>query len=221
MKQRKGILPVLIIALLAGSCTIYTTVYTNRDQSVDFSKYKTIAWLPDSGGPAASDSLFNPLYDNDIIRNNAKNYINRCFIEKGYKVNIDTPDILLQLVLLNEKQERIITYPEYTFVPAPHIVYYCPYYNPHCHHFTYYGWGYRVYYWDTYPVTRKISYVKRTIIINVFDRVQKKLIWTASAEGDIYDPDYIKYDVHPAIYRMLQRFPIALPDRKPQRMEDI
>mgnify|MGYP003425293804 FL=1 len=52
------------------------------------------------------------------------------------------------------------------------------------------------------------TYVKGTITINMYDRKLKKLVWTGSAEGDIYDPRYIQFDVHPAIDRIMKKFPV-------------
>lgn len=42
----------------------------------------------------------------------------------------------------------------------------------------------------------------------MYDRKLKKLVWTGSAEGNIYDPRYIQYDVHPAIDRIMRTFPL-------------
>ncbi len=42
----------------------------------------------------------------------------------------------------------------------------------------------------------------------MYDRKLKKLVWTGSAEGDIYDPRYIQFDVHPAIDRIMKKFPV-------------
>lgn len=204
-------------------CSVYTNVYSDYDRSVNFNTYKTFAWLPDSGVVMKKDTFNNTPYDNDIIRNNAKNYINHCFGERGYIIQTDTPDVLVQLVLLNEKKERIVAYPAYYYSPYYyHNHYYYPYYYPYYDHYTYYGWGWNNYYYG-YTPTYKESYVKGTIIINMFDRKLKRLVWTGSAEGDIYDPSYIQYNVHPAIHNIMKSFPIKPLDKKknPKNEENI
>jgi hypothetical protein len=205
-------------------CGVYNEIYSEYDHSADFTKYKTFAWLPDSGITARKDSFRNTAYDNDVIRNNAKNYINHQLVERGFKIHVDNPDALFQLVLLNEKKQRIVTYaPPYYPFPYYYGAYrhypyyfdgrtYYPYYYPYYDYYTYYGWGCGNYYCG-YPYSYKQTYVKGTITVNMFDRKQKKLLWSASAEGNIYDPSTIKEDVHPAINRIMKTFPVK-PNKK-------
>jgi len=196
---------------------VYNDIYSEYDHSTDFTKYKTFAWLPDSGVAARKDSFRNTAYDNDVIRNNAKNYITHQLADRGLTIHVDSPDALFQLILLNEKQHRIITFsPAYYPMPyyygAYHFPYYLdgrtyyPYYYPYYDYYTYYGWGCADFYCSNYNY--KQTYVKGTIIINMYDRKQKKMIWTASAEGNIYDPNTIKEEVNPAIKKMMKEFPI-------------
>lgn len=202
-------LPAILLFAMA-TCGVYTSVYSNYDHSIDFSKYNTFAWLPDSGQTARRDSFRNTAYDNDIIRNNVKNFVIRELSERGMRVQVDTPDVLLQLVLLNEKKERIMPYyPPYP-LPWPYYMHnpmYFPYYYPYYDYYTYYGWGCTNEYCGYSPAFRD-TYVKGTITINMFDRRQKKLVWTGSAEGNIYDPVYIQESIHPAVKRIMQRFPV-------------
>lgn len=202
---------ILFSALLGSvlsSCIVYTSTYSNYDQSVDFRKYKTFAWLPDSAMEVKKDSLTISTYDDDIIRNNAKNFIIQNLGSRGYSIQTDSPDILVELILLNQKMERVISIPHYHV--APYYYYnrsYYPYYYPNYRHFTYYGWGWRPQVWE-HNRTYKETYVKGTIIINMYDRKLKKQVWTGSAEGDIYDPYYAKTDIHPAIERIMRKFPV-------------
>lgn len=201
-------------------CGVYSEIYSEYDHSADFSKYKTFAWLPDSGITARKDSFRNTAYDNDVIRNNAKNYISHQLVDRGLKIQVDSPDALFQLILLNEKKQRIVTdFPAY--YPGPyyygtyrHFPYYFggrtyyPYYYPYYDYYTYYGWGCSNFYCNDNIYTYRQTYVKGTITINMFDRKQKKLLWTASAEGNIYDPAVIKEEVDPAIRKMMKTFPV-------------
>ena len=116
--------------LILVNCTGYRKVYVNYDRSVDFVGYNTFAWAPDSS-TVTGDDVEKPVYDTDIVRNNAKNYITHSLSQRGYLVNIDSPDVVLQLVLLNEVKERIVTrygnlYSGYYFYNP----YYFPYYYP-------------------------------------------------------------------------------------------
>ena len=112
----KGCLAMGLLLNLTG-CGTSRNVFFNYDKSIDFSSYNTFAWLPDSSMIAHDDEQ---VYDTDIVRNNAKNYINHALSQRGFLVNIDSPDVVIQLILLNEKKERIVTqyrslYSEYYF----------------------------------------------------------------------------------------------------------
>lgn len=206
----------LSIAVLAAmSCNSYRTIYIDYDRSVDFSLYHTFAWVPDSAdrGQRGDDTGF----DIDIVRNNAKNYITNNLTMRGMLVNVDSPDVVFQLVLLNEKMEKVISYTTY---PGMRYYYYSPfyfpYYYPNYRFYTWYGWNYP--FWDHETTTYTNTYMKGTITINMYDRVLKRLVWSASAEGDIYDPSYIHYHVHPAIDRIMKKFPVK-PSQAPKYVE--
>ncbi len=194
------------VSIMMG-CSSYSNIYSNYDKSIDFTSYHTFAWAPDSGIAKAKE-FDNTAYDNDIVRNNAKNYITHSFSHRGYLVDTDSPDVVLQLVLLNEKKERVVSYHSYPYSGYYyHNPYYFPYYYPYYRYYTWPGWNYSPF-WDDHVTTYTKTYVKGTITINMYDRKLKKLVWTGSAEGDIYDPRYIQFDVHPAIDRIMKKFPV-------------
>lgn len=197
----KLLLPIAAAFFIAG-CSVYTDISVTADQTASFDKYKTFAWLQDK-----IDTTNTP-YNNDIIRNNIRNYFGQSFIERGYTVNLDTPDLLLHVVINNKKREKEVLYPS-----RPYSYYYCRYY--YCSRY-YFPYRYEYYYKD-YPqyctpsgyCTEKIEYVEGAITLNVIDRVKNKLIWSGVAKGDIYDPKYINDDIHPAIKRIMKKFPMA------------
>lgn len=199
--KTKFLIP-MMIAMLIISCGVYTDISVTVDQNARFNQYKTFAWLHDK-----MDTTNNP-YNNEIIRNNIRNYFGQSFIERGYSVNLDTPDLLLQVVIANKKREKEIIYNA-----RPYSYYYCRYY--YCSRY-YFPYRYEYYYRD-YPFycgptgycTEKIEYVEGAIILNVIDRVHNKLIWSGSAKGDIYDPKYMNNDIHPAVKRIMKKFPVA------------
>ena len=191
---------ILIIALSACTST-YNVVSSDYDRSVDFQKYKTFAWLPDK-----ADTAFSP-YNNEIIRNNIRNYFGLCMSDRAYKVDLENPDLLLQLVITNAKKERTVS----TF---PSSYYYRPYYYG-----SYYYSPYRFgYYYNNYPsfgygsggyaTTQKQEYVNGAITLNFIDTKSKKLVWSGTAEGDIYDPSQISKNLHPAVHDILDQYPV-------------
>ena len=101
----------LIAFVLLAGCGVYNNISSDYDRSVDFTKYKTFAWLPDK------DSTNTPT-NNQIIRNNTINYFSHCMGERGMKANVDSPDVLLLLVVKSEKKEYTTTSPTYYTYPS-------------------------------------------------------------------------------------------------------
>ena len=203
----KSLILFLIIVLAISSCSTYTKVYSDYDRSADFTTYKTFAWLPDQ-----ADTTNSP-YNNEIIRNNIRNYFGQCMSDRAYSFNAEEPDILMQLVITNAKKtsERITT-------SNPNLYYYRPYYFGSVYYQPYpFGYYYRYYpsyhyspslVYSGVTTTQKVEYVNGAITLNLIDRKQNKLIWSGTAEGDIYDPSVISKDLHPAVHSILGQYPV-------------
>jgi hypothetical protein len=210
IKKYFALVLVIISMPIYNGCDIYSNISTNSDINTDFSKYKTFAWLPDQTDTA--DQPFN----NEIIRNNIRNYFGKSFAERGYKIDLDSPDVLLKVVITNKKKEKVITYSDN---PMPY--YYCNYYYGS----TYYNpYNFNYYYRNNldfcYPpnyYTEKEEYVEGSIKLNVIDRKQNKLVWTGIARGDIYDPAYINENIHPAVEAIMKQYPTKPIAKKSKR----
>ena len=204
MKPIFSIITAVCIVFLLSSCGIYNTISSDYDRTTDFTAYKTFAWLPDKADTA------NSPYNNEIIRNNIRNYFGHCMATRAYKVDIDAPDILMQVVITNAKKERTYTSSSY-----PSYRYYSPYYygssfsSPY--HNNYYYGSYNSYQFPSSPptfTTQKIEWVEGAITLNLYDRKQNKLVWTGTAQGDIYNPDDITDELHPAVHGILDSYPV-------------
>lgn len=185
------------------SCGVYNEISVNSDSSINFYNYKTFAWLHDNLDTA------NSPYNNEIVRNNLKNYFSRSLIEKGYTLKQDTPDVLLQIVIVNINKEKSIAYKVY-----PRQYYYCQYYlcsdyfSPRP--FDYYYDHYNTFCYATGYCKEKIEYTEASIKLKMIDRKENKLIWECSAKGDIYDQAYFNKNIHPVAIKILKKFPVKL-----------
>ena len=197
--KKKIFLPFIAIILLTG-CSVYNNISWDYDRSVDFTKYKTFAWLPDK------DSTNTPT-NNQIIRNNTINYFSYCMGTREMKANVDTPDVLLQLVVNSVKKETTVTSPVYN--SYSNYYYSNPYYYPYPSSYYYRSPSFSNYYnYNHGYIIQKIEYTQSTITLNVIDRKENKLIWKGTAEGDLYDPSYIEDNLHPAVYDILNNYPV-------------
>ena len=193
--------------MLAG-CGIYQNITSDYDRSVNFNTYKTYAWLNDHQPHTATP------YDNDIIENNIKNYVDHELADRNYTPKVDAPDLLFELVLNNQKKVRTTTTPVYS---APVYPNYPPnsyrYYNPNNYRWNPNGYNNYNYVRPSYQISNRVTqteFNQSTITINVFDRVSNKMIWTGSARGDVYANQYIQNDIHPAVDKILKEYPVKV-----------
>jgi hypothetical protein len=200
-----------IIAVLALSgCNMYTKTYSNHDRSVDFTKYKTYAWLN-----SQKSQVPTPYY-NDVIENNAKSYIDHHVEDRGLTVDTLNPDVLIELVLKSEKKKEEVqvsnpyNYSTYTYYNHPYNHNYNDnlYFGNQYYNF-YPNYNYTMHYSYNPGYRSKIrKYTQSTITINVIDRASNKLVWTGSAENDIYNTEYLKEKIHPAVVNILKQYPV-------------
>lgn len=193
-----GIFPVI---LFLAACNAYPVITSTVDSSADFSLYRTFAWLPDKG-----DTNNRP-YNNEIIRNNTRNYFAQSFSARGYSVDLELPDLLLEVSVKNKPGEsRIVC------VPYPPNYYYNRYYYGSIYYYPY-PWNFYYRYYASYPAVvcgPGPSYIEGGITLNVFDRVTNKLVWSGTASGDIYDPGYISRSIHPAVEAIMKKYPVKM-----------
>lgn len=217
MKRKLFLLPILIsLAMVTGCSNIYNVVSSDYDRSVDFSKYKTFAWLPDKADTA------NTPYNNEIIRNNIRNYYGLCMSDRGFSIDLENPDLLLELVVTNAKKERLISSYQSSY---PSSYYYRPYYygssyySPYQHNYYYRGYPSYIYTYPSSITTKNQEYVEGAITLNFIDSKTKQLVWTGTAKGDIYDPAYISSNLHPAVHAIIQEYPVKALVKRSHKIE--
>ena len=213
MKTIRNKLFHLVIALLLSTivgCRLYSVSNFDYDRSTDFRQYKTYAWLPDN------DNSNNEL-NNQIIRNNIKNYFSHEFVDNyGFTPNVDTPDVLIEFQVNVSTKQQTESHAVQQAVPNnPYNTPYRsnpysnnPYYTPTPNPYNYNNSS--GYHYTTTYVTHKHPYTESSITLNIIDRKTNQLIWTATADGDIYaDESYnIGNELHPAVHRILDYYPI-------------
>ena len=141
--------------------------------------------------------------------------------DRGYLGNTSEPDLLMELVVTNSKKEKTYTYPTYNSAPWYYSnPYYYPY--PNAYYYRSYNYNNHYSYYQGYPsqrysgqgnssqsyTTQKVEYVDGAITLNFIDRKQNKLVWSGTAQGDIYDASSIADNLHPAIHEILKDYPV-------------
>jgi hypothetical protein len=187
-------------------CNVYSNIYSTVDKDTNFNNYKKFAWLSDK-----SDTTNTP-YNNEIIRNNIRNYFSKEMSDRGLAVDVDNPDLLLELAVKNTPHKVRQTY-DNRYYYSHRYYYRSRYYSPYRNRY-YYVWGPSFSY--VYPYNRTTideTHMDNAVTLNVVDAKLRKLVWTGTIEADIYDPSVIEQDIHPAITKLMERFPLKLTNK--------
>ncbi|MDW7691097.1 DUF4136 domain-containing protein [Flammeovirgaceae bacterium SG7u.111] len=150
----------LFFALLMvfSSCSSIKVI-SDTDESADFTTYKTFGFMPWSN---SSKTLVNGV-NRELIREAIKFEMEN----RGYEFVEGESDLSVNAMIILERESAVASYNDY--------------YGNHPYGYTYYGvgFGYSATSYEVYDVW------KGTLIIDVFDAKQKKLIWQGSAIGKV------------------------------------
>jgi|GEM_PF-512887 len=212
----------LALILTMTGCAVYQVVNSDYDRSADFNNYGTFAWLPD-------EDKTNTQLDNHIVRNNIKNYFTQEFMDEyKFQPDVKTPDLLMKIIITDTHKEKNETYAVQQ--PVMNNNYYnqynynnqypannysnSPYYSSYPNQYAFNGMAMNNnmnnYNYSTHYVTEKIDYTQSTITLHLIDRVRNELVWSTTAEGDIYDNGAydIENEIHPAVEKIMKYFPL-------------
>lgn len=190
----------IVLVPVLASCNVYQDVLVTKDKSVDFSQYETYAWLPEKENTTYSN------YDNDFIRQKTRNFFGHCMAERQLKPDTINPDLLLQVEWLSHAREvevpHVNDYPDYNSIDsynAPTVYIYDGKLSGEP------GWN------QEYSKPEVVKYAHGGAKLTAIDRKTNHIVWEGLAQGDLYDPNIMYSDLHPAIHKMMKRFPIKIP----------
>lgn len=204
----KYILTGLIVSggfvVMLNSCSrkIYKDISSNYDKSVDFKHYRTFAWLPDKDSAAAKSTF-------EMKRTSTENYFTHCMGERGYKVNLDSPDILLELIVKSKRLEKADPTAPLPYSTTTVTQYGNPFLHPLSNPLKYNKpFTYKYFNYPPEKQQPKETYLKNSITLNVIDRAQQKIVWSGTANADLYDTAYLQMNLHPVVYDLLEQYPV-------------
>ncbi|GLP97120.1 DUF4136 domain-containing protein [Paraferrimonas sedimenticola] len=186
----------LIIGLMALALAACSTVQTEFDYNpeVDFSQYKTYAWVEvteEDAEEGADTYHMDGLTDERIRRSVDANMAARGFT----KASPEEADLLVNYLTKLEKKVNIDTF---------HNNYgYHPFYDPY--------WGYYGgYAGPSRSTTRVREYQKGTLIIDLIDNKEDKLVWRGALADTVRQqesPEQREAGINSAVLEILQNYP--------------
>lgn len=157
MNMKKTLIPILFAALLFASCNPVKLV-VDYDGEVQFAKYETYMILP--------WRKENSEMVNEINRQRIYDALEREMNARGYKRVDSNADLAVNVMVIIEEKTNYTAYRDYYHGGG--YGYYYPF-----------GYGYSTVRYDSYDV------LQGTMIVDIFDHKQKKLIYQSAAIGEI------------------------------------
>jgi hypothetical protein len=174
--------------LIAGIARCNVSSHTEKASGVNFSGYKSFAWISPNHAKKADRS------DNDIIDNNIKNSVSRELSKKGWVETDNNPDVLLDYTIAVKRYVKRETEPVYAY----------PYAS--------YWYGRRGLYSMWYPSvllgyrTYNVPFRGGELTINMIDAKTNKLIWQGWAQGEINNTNITTKEATAQVKSIFKKF---------------
>ncbi|MBO0933795.1 DUF4136 domain-containing protein [Fibrella aquatilis] len=186
---------VLIAALFMGMAACAPRVAVDKAQNIDFSKYRTYAWMQSDVKGSK-----NPLYYNQLATEQVENTVSGELAKKGLKETTRRPDLLIGYHFFVEEKTRTVTNNNYAGAP-----FYGPYYG--WGRWGYAGWGPAWYGANFGPSYAQEKYEAGTVVVDMVDNRTKRLIWRGSVQNAVGDPTKISSKLVREVERIVEKFP--------------
>ena len=182
----------LAVVFLLASCA--STAHIEKDDNIDFSKYKTFAWIEKEG--KNNDRNKN----NDLTEQKVRDAVNK-ELEKtaGWRESKNNPDVLLSYDVLVERSVKQESEPVYSNPFAR------TFYNPYSRRL------YRVYYpsrfvgYDSYSVNTR----EGTVTISMIDANTEKTVWQGWATDEVDSRNMTSKEIQSSVRAIFRKFDIA------------
>ena len=185
-------IPVLILPIiLAVSCA--TPAYVEKDESTDFSRYKTYGWID------YTDKKDDKSRHNEFMKKHVHEAVNAQLQKEGWREDRSRPDVLISYDLLVEKTTREQSNPVYS-MPYRRV-----YYNP------YYGrYGY-IYYPSMFMgYDNSTAEVREgTLTITMVDARTDKTIWQGWTTDEVNSRNLTRKEIQSSVNSIFRKFDVV------------
>lgn len=185
-----------VMLLLFSGCSSYQ-YYAIQSNNITFSKYRTFAWLP------TIDTAKNDGYT-DVADGHIKDAVTAKLENIGLILNSARPDLLVRYQKMVKNKTKVYDEPQYIYI-------YNGFYpgDIRYRHGRYYYYNYA----SPFPVYMgseivRVPYQEGTLVIDLIDRREKRVIWRGYGIGEITDPETSIKDIPEVVNGILDKLPI-------------
>ncbi|PLX13684.1 MAG: DUF4136 domain-containing protein [Marinilabiliales bacterium] len=180
--MKKLLIPLILIFVYSCSTISVTSDY---DKEVNFSDYKTFSFLK----WREDNSRFLTPFDKARLENAVKEQMN----ERNYSYQETGGDLAVSIFIILEEKTSYNSYTDY-------------YGGYGYYHRAPWGWG-----GPARTTVSSYNYTQGTIIFNIFDAKEKKLIWQGTAIGELDDnPATRERNIPKVVKEVFNNYPITI-----------
>lgn len=194
MKSLKW-LPVLAFAgvLMTGCASV---AHVEKDDSVNFTKYRTYAWVETNEQQKADSIKTQP---SQLTTQNIHNAVNKELAKAGWREVRNNPDLLLSSDVLVEKTVKEQNNPVYS---QPYTRYF---YNPYARRLIpiYYPSQFLGYDTDQYAIP------EATVTVTMMDARSDKMVWQGWTTDEVNSRNLTSKEIQNTIKSIFRKFDVA------------
>jgi Domain of unknown function (DUF4136) len=187
MKQinlKTAIVAVLSIGILAGCAS---SAHIEKDETVNFSKYKTFTWLHGENGKLENQS--------DLIESKIRNAVTAEFEKIGWRESKNKPDVILDYDVLVERSNKEQREPVYS-QPYSRLVY-----NPYTRRYATIYYPSQFLGYESYEKVIK----EGTITVTMIDAKTDKTVWQGWTTGEVNNKNLTNKEIQKAVASIFKK----------------
>lgn len=192
MKPVKLLGILFLAAFVVSGCA--AVAHVEKDETVNFSKYKTFAWTETSDTDSASGKVTS-----DLTERNIKAAVAAELVKQGWRESNTKPDVLLGYDVLVEKNLRETNNPLYS---RPYTRYL---FNPYTRRWI------GVYYPSQFMGYDSAAYEVRegTVTITMVDAATEKTVWQGWTTSEINSRNLTRKEIESSVKSIFRKFDVA------------
>ena len=185
---KTAIVAVLSIGLLAGCAS---SAHIEKDETVNFSKFKTFTWLHGENGKLENQS--------DLIESKIRAAVTKEFEKIGWRESKNKPDVILDYDVLVERSNQQQSEPVYS-QPYSRLVY-----NPYTRRYA------TIFYPSQFLGYESYEKVIRegTITVTMLDAKTDKTVWQGWTTAEVNNRNLTNKEIQKAVVNIFKKSELA------------
>ena len=185
---KTAIVAVLSIGLLAGCAS---SAHIEKDETVNFSRYKTFTWLHGENGKLENQS--------DLIESKIRNAVSKEFEKIGWRESKNKPDVILDYDVLVERSSQQQSEPVYS-QPYSRLIY-----NPYTRRYATIYYPSQFLGYDSYEKVIR----EGTITVTMIDAKTDKTVWQGWTTAEVNSRNLTNKDIQKAVTNIFKKAELA------------